>query len=328
MAKPFISVLIPLYNHAHYIGETIASVLAQTVQDFEVIVMDDGSTDDSRAVAQRFAERDKRVVVHHQKNKGLVGTMNALAAFAQGEFVATVDADDCWLPHRLSLGVADMAENPNLCATFCSNAVIDGEGKPSDKRAELAKGPILGHAFLQRLVVGNFVASSSSFIRKSALDQVGPFARDFNQVPDWDLWLRLASIGELQLHGEVGSLIRWDGKNMSTLNIRGSSQQQLVVSRELVQAVFDRHLLNVRAWANVHMMRAQHCRVLGDFQGSIDEMLEKRKKFEYGLQDYLLIIEGLAGLGRYDEADKIGQMVREKYKRDPNLYRQAVARKA
>ena len=121
MTMPVVSVVFRAFNCERYIGQAIESVLAQTFQDFEIVVVDDASTDGTEAILQAYAQRDERIrVVRNETNQGPVRTMNIGLQHAQGEFVAVHDGDDVSLPHRLETQVNFLRANPQI-------ALIGGE---------------------------------------------------------------------------------------------------------------------------------------------------------------------------------------------------------
>lgn len=120
--SPMVSVVIPVYNSAPYLKESIESVLAQNFQDYELIAVDDGSTDGSGEILDAYALQDSRIKVFHQENQGISGARNAGMAQARGKYIAVMDSDDVCLPDRLSKQVALMQKHPEvgICGTRCS----------------------------------------------------------------------------------------------------------------------------------------------------------------------------------------------------------------
>src|ERR1041384_4450574 len=97
-AAPSVSIITPAFNTARFVADTLESALAQTFTDFELILVDDGSTDETGSIAERFARRDPRISVFHQNNRGISVARNAALAHARGDLVALLDSDDVWLP--------------------------------------------------------------------------------------------------------------------------------------------------------------------------------------------------------------------------------------
>src|SRR5687768_9931393 len=124
-ATPKVSVVIPVYNRAKYVGETIESVLSQTYQDFELIVVDDGSTDGSRKVLESFGNRVTVLEHPNRENRGQSAAINRGLAAARGEFVGMLDSDDLWLPRKLELQVGFLDKHPEIGLVYGNGRAID-----------------------------------------------------------------------------------------------------------------------------------------------------------------------------------------------------------
>lgn len=185
--SPRISVVIPAYNCEGTIRETIQSVLDQTLEDFELLVINDGSGDGTLDVLARF--RDPRLRVQTYENAGLSASRNRGIALSRGEFIAFLDADDLWTEDKLADQYAALIRNPEAAVAYSLTDHIDMQGR--------YLGPccheiVTGEAFAAFLK-SNFLANGSNpLIRRSALDEVGGFDADFNPAEDWDLYMRLA----------------------------------------------------------------------------------------------------------------------------------------
>jgi glycosyltransferase involved in cell wall biosynthesis len=184
---PLVSVVVPVFNGAATIDETLASVLAQTFTDFELLVIDDGSTD---ATAQRVsALTDPRVQLHSFPNAGLAASRNRGIRLARGEFIAFIDADDLWTPDKLARQLEALRVEPSAALVYSLTDCIDEQG------ADLGPGShvVAAGRVYERLLVWNALDSgSSALVRASALGHVGGFDESLPAAEDWDLWLRLA----------------------------------------------------------------------------------------------------------------------------------------
>ncbi len=188
--SPLVSVVITAYNASRWIAETLDSVLAQDFTDFEVIVVDDGSTDDTAQVVAGYAER---VCCIHRPNGGQPSARNVGIRAARGEYIAFLDADDLWSKEKLRLQV-DLLKRTGLAWGYCEAWAFDGEsGKSLFKFGELVRqydGDILESLFL-----ADFIPSPTPVIRKSVFEHVGYFDEDrtVRIGEDWDMWLRIAA---------------------------------------------------------------------------------------------------------------------------------------
>lgn len=233
---PRFSVLIPSYNHGLYIGQTIASVLRQTVKDFELIIIDDGSSDNSWSIIQAIAKNDRRVQAYRQENRGLIPTLNSLAELSKGEFIAQIDSDDMWFPQRLAWGLEDMEKNSALSATFSSFVRIDQNNFLTGNSTQFNMGEIYGKDLMASMAVQNCLCACTGIIRRTALKTAGPFARPFTLAHDWDRWLRLSLEGPLNHRPDIGALYRVHDKNQS-LDVMTCYRQCLAIASELTPQV-------------------------------------------------------------------------------------------
>lgn len=229
---PAVSVVIPAWNAAWCIRRAVDSVLAQTHRDFELIVVDDGSTDDTAAALARYGAR---VLVVAKRNGGLSSARNAGIAAARGAYVALLDADDWWLPEKLARQVAWMDAHPE--AAFCSTAarVVNPHGEPI---GEWRCRPSAGSALEAIFSANGYVAGSGSAVlaRRGALEAAGGFDETLRSLEDIDMWMRLAARGGYHYIDEPLAVVVKRPDSMS---------RQLDVMRAAAIAVMrkNRHLL-------------------------------------------------------------------------------------
>jgi glycosyltransferase involved in cell wall biosynthesis len=186
-----VTVVIPAYNAAPYIGATIESVLAQTYEDLEVIVVDDGSTDETPSILARYGER---IRVIHQSNQGSSAACNAGVAAAQGKWIAFVDADDLWLPQKTQTQIEQ-------CAGYVishTDSWCFGESLVADVLRSSFE-PLYRGQVLPKLLVVNFITKSSVLMLKDVYIAAGGFGNRYPAVEDWPLWLRVCADHELGL---------------------------------------------------------------------------------------------------------------------------------
>lgn len=186
---PKVSVIIPTYNRAGYIVETLRSVFAQTFTDYEVIVVDDGSTDDTADVLKPFLDR---ITYIRKENGGQGSARNAGIRLAKGEYIAFLDSDDLWLPEKLDVQVKYLDEHPEMVLVF-TDAVIFFEDAGSHKKMGEIRFSGRDVSF-ERLFRMNFIPNLTTMVRKSCFDLVGLFneSRDLIGGEDYEMWLRIA----------------------------------------------------------------------------------------------------------------------------------------
>jgi len=190
--KPVVSVIIPAYNCARFLPESLESVLRQTFRDFEVIIVDDGSTDNTPAVLESYFKAYPDLIRYIRKqNGGPASARNAGIQEARGELIAFQDADDIWMPEKLEMQVAYLREHPEAGVVFTDYALLSGETvlMPSiQSRYEVPSGMIF-----EKLLTQHFIAMPSVMVRRACLDQVGVFDETLIGAEDYNFYLRLAS---------------------------------------------------------------------------------------------------------------------------------------
>lgn len=190
-----VSVVVPAYNCADYIGEALTSIFAQSYQPFEVIVVDDGSTDDTVGSVKKFP----RVTYVRQENGGPSRARNAGIQRASGPYVAFLDADDIWTPDKLYEQVAIMESNREIGLVFgdMRNFLTRDHVEPTmfekyGLTAEYFGGSQLVAGAVGKLLGMNFIATGTVLTRKDVLETVGLFDEGLRRAEDWDLWVRIA----------------------------------------------------------------------------------------------------------------------------------------
>ena len=190
---PSVSVVMPNHNGAAWLAEAIGSVLAQTLADFELLVVDDGSTDASRAILADFARRDGRIRVILQPREGLTAALNRGLAAARGPLFARLDSDDIAKPTRLEAQVRFLADHPRVGLVGSWALQIDGAGRPRGRRTPETSQAALSPS-LERT---NPFVHSSIVARTALLRDLGGYLGAFEAAEDYDLWLRLAEVAEI-----------------------------------------------------------------------------------------------------------------------------------
>lgn len=191
---PEVSVIMPAYNAARHIGRAVQSVLAQTVIDIELIVIDDASDDDTAAVAAASGKENVKII-RHASNKGVAAARNSGIQAARGNFMAFLDSDDVWHPDKLEKQLPCFADSRNgIICVFCGYSHFDSEtGVKTDEVRTAKSGRMDMNLLLENCVTGG---SSTVLIPKAAFEHAGLFDETLRACEDWDLWLRLAQHGQ------------------------------------------------------------------------------------------------------------------------------------
>lgn len=194
MTAPLVSVVIPAWNAERFIEKTLDSVKAQTFTDYEVVVTDDGSSDNTKAVVDAWLARN-RVAGQciRQENKKIAGARNTAMRAATGHFIALLDHDDLWYPEKLARVLPEFDRHPEV-VLVCHriNATRDGRQLPA-----LKKGPVVPSMYERLLFNGNALAPSAVVFRRHDALDIGGFREDprLNTVEDYDFWMRLSRVG-------------------------------------------------------------------------------------------------------------------------------------
>ena len=225
-----LTVLLPVFNGAQYIAEAVESILRQTYTNFELLVINDGSTDNTQSILEGLAARDARVRVVSRENRGLIATLNQGLALSNTDLVVRMDADDVALPNRLERQALFMAENPNVAV--CGAGLVFYETGEEKRLPE-------NHDALQALTLFNTpVFHPTVIMRKSSVLAVGGYSNNAPCAEDYDLWERMlhagsrfANLGEVLLryrvHPNVNRAKYYVNMTATSLDICGRQLERL-----------------------------------------------------------------------------------------------------
>jgi glycosyltransferase involved in cell wall biosynthesis len=251
---PKVSVIIPVYNSEVSVAETLSSVIAQTYRDLEIIIVDDGSTDNSIDICQQFP--DERIKIVHQKNRGLAGARNTGIRHAQGEFLAFIDSDDVWLSEKLEKHLLHFYNSPQVGVSFSRSQFIDDQSKP----VGIYQMPKLTNITPEYLFCRNPIGNGSAVvIRREVLTaikfeanlygEVEDFYFDdrFRQSEDIECWLRIALQTNWQIEGipEALTLYRLNSGGLSANILKQyESWEKILVKTQVYHPDF------IKQWGN------------------------------------------------------------------------------
>ena len=185
-----VSVVVPIHDRAERVTGAVESVHAQTTEDWELILVDDGSTDGSGAVVDEHAAADERVrAIHHETNRGISAARNTGIDAATGEYVCALDSDDRWRPRKLERQLARMAQlGDDYCGCYTAGVTYDANGEIREHVRTAAEGDL----WPDILVDHDFRPHSSHMVRRACLDEVGGYDEAFPRGVDWEIAIRLA----------------------------------------------------------------------------------------------------------------------------------------
>ncbi|MBD3422271.1 MAG: glycosyltransferase [Chitinivibrionales bacterium] len=191
--RPLLSIVIPVYNGEAYIADCLASVCQQTVTDYEVIIVDDGSTDNSLDIIKKAALKKR---IYRQRNKDVSAARNRGISHAMGEYIALLDHDDVWVPNKLERQIEALHTDRSVDLVFTDIVKFFPSGKESygGTKTEVARAITPANAF-EMLLQKNVLMPSAVMFKKSSFYAAGGFDERFKTCGDYELWLRMASYG-------------------------------------------------------------------------------------------------------------------------------------
>lgn len=195
--KPTVSVIIPTYNRAHLVGRATQSVLNQTYKDFELIIVDDGSTDNTKDIIREFRKKDKRIkYIRHEKNRGGSAARNTGIKATRGEYIAFQDSDDEWLSEKLEQQMKIFKNVPSKVGIVYTGFLrIENSKKNYIPSSWVSKKEGNIH---NELLKGNFVTTQSIVTRKKCFMKAGLFDENLPRLQDWELVIRLSKYFEFR----------------------------------------------------------------------------------------------------------------------------------
>ncbi|MBD2103241.1 glycosyltransferase [Leptolyngbya sp. FACHB-261] len=249
---PTISVIVPAYNAEQTISETIQSVQQQTFTDFELIVINDGSTDKTLDILEQI--QDPRLKIFTYANAGLPMARNRGIGIATGEFITFIDADDLWVPDKLELQLMAIQKSPEIGAAYSWTAFIDAAGRFLYAREPIfLEGDIYPH-----LLVKNFISNGSNIlVRRRVVECAGRFEPTLKSAEDWDYYLRLASRCQFAVVPKYQILYRQSSQSMTSKVDVMEKYNLQVIERAFQSAPLELQYLKKCSLANTYRYIAQ-----------------------------------------------------------------------
>jgi glycosyltransferase involved in cell wall biosynthesis len=299
---PQVSIVLPAFNRADSISPAIQSVLRQTWQDFELIVVDDGSSDGTAEVARRIEDTRIKVIALPQ-NMGVCAARNAGIDAACGKWVAFQDSDDEWLPEKLSLQMARLGalDNPWIGA-YCGMIIISANSletsaeKRQSKRTSIKYWPASNTLNLegdisQSLLGKSLISTQTLIARRDILDAIGGFDTDLSALVDWDLALRMSECGEIAFIDEPLVIQRF-----SENSITRDRKRRVKARRQVIAKHHNRLTSHPKAYAEQLQILAGEERLMGNFKAAKATMRAALKftPFRIGLWIRLLYMHSIS----------------------------------
>ena len=237
---PAVSIVIPCYNQSRYLPLSIRSVQAQSWPDWEIVLVNDGSTDDTAAVAAQFS--DSRIRYIYQDNQGLSAARNTGIRAAQGRYLAFLDSDDEWEPDFLEKCVQALESNPSLAGVYTRNIFIDQDGQVLPHIGGEMVAPA---AFRNRTLEGGYFPPNSVLVATAVVRELGLFDITLTSEEDWDLWLRISERYTMQAIAQPLARYRSYTGSMSTNAARMHANRIAVLTKYFGPPTGDLHAWSV-----------------------------------------------------------------------------------
>jgi glycosyltransferase involved in cell wall biosynthesis len=260
---PKVSVVIPAYNAMAYLPETVESVLQQSFTDFELLIINDGSSDHIVQWASQLT--DPRLKLISQQNQGLPGARNTGITHAQGEYIAFLDADDLWEPTKLEKQLQCFQANPNAGVVYTWTVLVDEYGQPTGR---IFASQAEGNVWLQLLETDVISNGSSAMVRRDCFQVVGLFDRSLTSAEDLDMWLRIAEKYPFAVVKEPLTLYRQYATSMSKNRQRMFQNLQTVIDKAFQGATSEKLHLRNRAYASITLNQAWWSVGEGDYEAA------------------------------------------------------------
>ena len=233
-----VSIIVPTYNRAHFIAEAINSVLNQTFRDFEMIVVDNYSSDNTESVVKSY--NDERIRYFKNRNNGLISiNRNYGIKKSRGAYIAFLDDDDLWLPEKLAKQVDILDSNNELGLVYSDSYIIDRDGHEREQTYFYSRKPLGGNVF-DELLQNSPIPLLTVMVRREVLDKVGEFNPRYKIAQDYDLWLRIVEYYPVDFMEQPLAKFRVHSESSYQRNIVVAYQEELQIMDYWLNRIKDR----------------------------------------------------------------------------------------
>jgi len=299
---PTVSVIIPTYNRAYLLGRAIQSVLDQTYQDFEVIVVDDASSDNTEEVVKSF--NDERIrYIRHVKNKGEAAARNTGIKIARGEYIASHDSDDEWLPEKLEKQMKVFETvSLDVGVVYTGFWRVKGNKRTYIPLSRVTKkdGYIYGE-----LLKGNFVGTPTTLIKRVCFERAGMFDERLPHLVDWEMWLRISKIYRFKCITEPLVIVYYTLDSISANRDALIEARKLILEKHFQDLKRDRRLLASHQYSVGNLL----CQS-GDMVQGRDYLLKAAKSCLFSIKYLIAAFVSLFGEGPYTKIVRLKRRIR------------------
>jgi glycosyltransferase involved in cell wall biosynthesis len=266
--EPLVSVIIPTYNRAAYLQKALQSVKEQTYQCLEIIVIDDGSTDDTGKMLENYGGQ---LSYFYQENRGISGARNAGIKRARGEFIAFLDSDDYWLPDKTAQQLALFKQHPEygLVAARCASIRLDGSYREKNR-------PGRSGWVLEDLFKANFIRTSAAMVKQECFKNIGLFDEELRECEEYDLWLRIAAQYPMGFINKSLAVYVDNPAGVSTDSLTGRLYRLRVLEKKYLQDKIPANLYARRIADTCHYI-GRHYIKRGEKEQGVQYLLKAQK---------------------------------------------------
>lgn len=275
---------MPAYNAEKYLSQAVDSVISQTYNNWELIIINDGSTDSTQNIAGHYAKTYKGIKLINQENKRLSAARNTGIKAANGEWIAFLDADDIWVENKLALQMEKINADANIGLIFSDGYIFNDNHLNTDLLHGAASGLFSGPDMYELLYTGNYIPVLSVLVKKQHLTDIGWQDEQFTGCQDWDYWIRLAA-NNIVFFGMPDKLFyyRRHSANMSNNNDMIAFEKAVVFIKNFKKELFNtEELQNMKRFLNITI-----CKLVA--RGEIKEALlltgKQNKVFKTGVRN-------------------------------------------
>jgi len=302
---PAVSIILPTYNRAHLVGKAIQSVLNQTYQDFELIVVDDGSVDNTVEVVKSF--NDPRIrYLRHEKNKGGAAARNTGIKAARGRYIAFQDSDDEWLPEKLEKQIRAFETAPPEVGVVYTGFYRLQDGKkiyiPSSGVTQ-KEGDIFNS-----LIKGNFVTTQAVLVKKECFEKAGMFDEDVSRLQDWELFIRISKYYHFKCIDEPLVIAYHQPVSISTNRNALVEALRLILKKHFESLKKDRRIL-----ANYYLSVGDLLFSSGEFILGRNYLLKAVQTYPLNIKALGAVLVSLLGQNAYNRVATIYQRIKSRF---------------
>jgi glycosyltransferase involved in cell wall biosynthesis len=277
--SPAVSVLMPAYNAEKHIADAIGSILSQTFADFELIIINDGSTDRTTTILETFAAADSRITTDQQENCGLVASLNRGCRLAKGKYIARMDADDVSLPTRFAKQFDFLEKNSGVGIVGTWIQDMDSNGR----LGPVWPLPVSPAVIRWFLMFGNCIAHPTVMARRDVLERLGYYRQDVLHVEDYDLWMRAVAVTNFANIPEVLVKYRVNEDGVSGRNLSDQQRQAALLKCAMISDLADPKFSPEEVRMRLQTTEADYVTTLPEVRKSVDLLLNVydayRRKF-------------------------------------------------